>query len=248
MSDRKARCYADLIMGSYLWAGSPATVLVTKRTTQEARRDKAKTREYHRKITVWWLAAPQARIKDLEMVTQKCQECAVNPVARGRGMVRRADKYLAQQHGKEPEWIPGNVPVLPSFLDQAATPDDYHSAREPSESEYDTEEMDPKEDRDDVEGDDDDVSVGSNTTFKSSGHDTDRTNRTTTANWTQRRNQGKRKESQGQHPTNARKEDERRKGKVVLSLFRDSPKEGALMYTNSRREVEEYIQKGYNDN
>ena len=39
--------------------------------------------------------------------------------------------------------------------------------------EYDTEETDPEEDRDDVEGDDDDVSVGSNTTFKSSGHDTD---------------------------------------------------------------------------
>ena len=44
MSDYEARCYADLIMGSYLWAGSPATVFVTKRTAQEARRDKVKTR------------------------------------------------------------------------------------------------------------------------------------------------------------------------------------------------------------
>ena len=114
--------------------------------------------------------------------------------------------------------------------------------------EYDTEEMDPEEDRDDVEGDDDDVSVGSDTTFKSSGHDTDRTNRTTTANRTQRHNQRKRKESRGRRPTNARKEDERRKGKVVLSLFRDSPKEGALTYTDWRREVEEYIRKGYDDN
>ena len=104
-------------------------------------------------------------------------------------MIRRADKYLAQRHGKEPERIPGTVPVLPTFPDRAATPDDYHSAREPSESEYDTEEMDPEEDRDDVEGDEDDVSVGSDTTSKSSGHNTDRTNRTTTANRTQRRNQ-----------------------------------------------------------
>ena len=64
MSDREARYYADLIMGSYLWAGSPATVLVTKRTTQEARRDKIKMREYCRKITVRWLAAAQARLKD----------------------------------------------------------------------------------------------------------------------------------------------------------------------------------------
>ena len=239
---------ADLITGSYLWAGSPATVFVTEWTTQEARRDKVKTREYHRKITVQRLAAAQARLKDLEMVTQKCQEHAANPVARGRGMIRRADKYLAQWHGKELEWIPGTVPVLPAFSDQAATLDDYHSAREPSESEYDTEEMDPEEDRDDVEGDDDDVSVGSDTTFKSSGHDTDQTNRMTTANRTQRCNQQKRKESEGQHPTNARKEDKRHKGKVVLSLFQDSPKEGALTYTDWRREVEEYIWKGYDDN
>ena len=173
MSDREARYYADLIMGSYLWAGSLATVFVTKQTTQEARRDKVKTKEYRRRITVQRLATAQARLKDLEMVTQKHQERAANPVGRGRGMVRRADKYLAKRHGKEPEQIPGTVPILPAFPDRAATPDDYHSARKPSESEYDTKEMDPKENRDDVEDDDDDASVGSDTTFKSSGHDTD---------------------------------------------------------------------------
>ena len=173
MSDCEARCYADSIMGSYLWAGSPATILVTRQTTQEARRYKIKTREYRRKITVRRLATAQARLKDLEMVTQKCQECTANPVARGRGMICRADKYLAQWHGKEPERIPGTEPVLPAFPDCPATPDDYHSAWEPSESEYDTEEMDPEEDRYDVEGDDDDASVGSDTTSKSSSHNTD---------------------------------------------------------------------------
>ena len=248
MSDHEARCYADSITGSYLWAGSPATVFVARRTTQEARRDKIKTREYRQKITMRRLATAQAGLKDLEMVTQKRQERATNPVARGRGMIRRADKYLAQRYGKQPERIPGTVPVLPTFPDRPATPDDYHSAREPSESEYDTEETDPEEDRDDVEGDDDDASVGSNTTSKSSGHNTDRTNRTTTANRTQKRNQRKHKESQGQHPTNARKEDERHKGRVVMSLFRDSPKEGALTYTDWRRKVEEYIWKGYDTN
>ena len=115
MSDHEARCYADSIMGSYLWAGSPATVFVARRTTQEARRDKIKTREYRRKITVWRLAAAQARLKDLEMVTQKRQECAANPVVRGRGMIRTADKYLAQHYGREQERIPGTVPVLPTF-------------------------------------------------------------------------------------------------------------------------------------
>ena len=115
MSNCEARCYADLIMGSYLWAGSLATVFVTKRTTQEARRDKVKTKEYRQRITVQRLASAQARLKDLEMVTQKCQERATNPVGRGRGMICRADKYLAQRHGKELEWIPGMVPVLPAF-------------------------------------------------------------------------------------------------------------------------------------
>ena len=117
MSDREARCYADLIMGSYLWAGSPATVFVTKRTTQEARRDKVKTREYCRKITVQQLATTQARLKDLEMVAQRRQEHAANPVAKGSGMIRRADKYIAQRYGREPEWIPGTVPILPAFSD-----------------------------------------------------------------------------------------------------------------------------------
>ena len=117
MSDREARCYADLITGSYLWTGSLATIFVTKRTTQEARRDKVKTREYRRKITVQRLAAAQVRLKDLEVVAQKREERVANPVARGRGMIRRADKYLAQQHGKEPEQTPGDVPVVPAFPD-----------------------------------------------------------------------------------------------------------------------------------
>ena len=91
------------------------------------------------------------------------------------------------------------------------------------------------------------MSVGSDTTSKSSSHNKDRTNRTTTANRTQRHNQRKHKESRGRHPTNARKEEERRKGKVVLSLFRDSLKEGALTYTDWCHEVEEYIRKGYDD-
>ena len=144
MSDREASCYAELIMGSYLWASSPATVFVTKWTTQEARRDKVKTREYRRRITMQLLATAQARLRDLDVVAQKRKEHALNPVGRGRGMTRRAAKYVAQQHGKEPEWVPGMVPTLPVFPDRAATPDDYHSAQGPSESECDTKETDPE--------------------------------------------------------------------------------------------------------
>ena len=136
------------------------------------------------------------------------------------------------------------MPILP---ERAATPDDYHSAREPSEFEYNTEETDPEDPEDDPD-DDDDTSVGSDSTYKLSGHDTDQTHRTNTSNRNQKRNQWKCKEGWGRRPTNAKKEEDRHKGKVVLSLFRDSPKEGTLTYTDWHQEVEEYIRKGYDDN
>ena len=41
---------------------------------------------------------------------------------------------------------------------------------------------------------------------------------------------------------------DRKKSRVVLSMFLDSQKEGALEYADWRAEVEEYIKKGYEDN
>ena len=127
MSDHKSVHHADLIAGSYLWASSPADVFVTQQTTQQVRRDKARTQEYRQRITVERLATAQARLQDLDLVAQKHKERALNPVGRGRGMIRRADKYLAQQHRREPEQVPGPAPALPVFPDRAATLDDYHS-------------------------------------------------------------------------------------------------------------------------
>ena len=46
MSEAELMLFVDLIAGSYLWASVPADVFVTPRTTQQARRDKAKTWEY----------------------------------------------------------------------------------------------------------------------------------------------------------------------------------------------------------
>ena len=128
MSDHESVHHADLIAGSYLWAGSLADVFFTQQTMQQVRRDKARTQEYRQRITVEWLAAAQAKLQDLDLVAQKCKERALNPVGRGRGMICQADKHLAQQHGREPERVPSPAPTLPVFLDRAATPDDYHSA------------------------------------------------------------------------------------------------------------------------
>ena len=161
-------------------------------------------------------------------------------------MICQVDKYLVQQHGRELPWAPGPGPALPVFPDRTATPDDYHSAWEPSEFKYDSKETDPEEPEDDPK--EDDASVASDSTYKSSRHDTDRTRRTNIINRNHRCNQRKRKEHWDRHPTNAKREEDRRKGKVVLSLFRDSSKEGALTYTDWCREVEEYLRKGYDDN
>ena len=60
MSKRESALFADLIVGSYLWAAVPADVFVTPRTTEQARSDKAKTCEYRGRITLEQLAAAQA--------------------------------------------------------------------------------------------------------------------------------------------------------------------------------------------
>ena len=102
-------------------------------------------------------------------------------------------------------------------LEKTTMPDDYFLAQEPSEFEYDSEETDPGEPEDDPE--EDDASASSDLTYKSNGHDTDRTCRTNMSNRNHRHNQSKWKEHRFRHPTNAKKEEDRCKGKVVLSLF-----------------------------
>ena len=92
MSYHESAHHADHITGLYLWAGSPADVFVAQRTTQQVRRDKAKTREYCQRITVERLAMAQARLQDLDLMAQKGKECTLNPVGRGRGMIHQADK------------------------------------------------------------------------------------------------------------------------------------------------------------
>ena len=158
MSETESALFVDLIGGSYLWAGVLADVFVTPQTTQQARRDKAKTREYRRRITVEQLAATQAQLWDLDLAAHKQRELRENPVGHGRGMIQRADKYLAQKHGKEPPRAPGPVSAPPMFPDRTTKPDDYLSAREPLEFEYNSEETDPGEPEDDPEEDDTSVS------------------------------------------------------------------------------------------
>ena len=100
MSEVESALFTDFIGGSYLLAGVLADFFVTPRTTQQVRRDKAKTREYHCRITVEQLAATQVQLRDLDLAAHKQKELRENLVGCGRGMIHRADKYLAQQHGR----------------------------------------------------------------------------------------------------------------------------------------------------
>ena len=60
----------------------------------------------------------------------------------------------------------------------------------------------PKSLKDDLE--EDNASVSSDSTYKSNGHDTDRTRRTNILNHNHKSNQRNRKEHRDRHPTNAK--------------------------------------------
>ena len=82
MTRDETTLFIDLIRGSYFWAGMPAEVLATLRTMPQARRDKTKTHDYRCQITVQRLAVAQARLQDMDLVTQKCHQKMENPGSR----------------------------------------------------------------------------------------------------------------------------------------------------------------------
>ena len=159
-------------------------------------------------------------------------------------MTRRADKFFAKKMagGPEPEW--------PALRTVAGSPDGYHSAKETSDFDDDTEE-EAQEVESDVEhtfesGDSDDSSVWSG---RASLH----SQCSTTENRDRKRVRRRLKATHSDRATNTKKgikgrTPDGKKSKVVLSMFRDSKKEGALEYADWRAEVEEYIKKGYEDN
>ena len=156
-------------------------------------------------------------------------------------MTWRANKFFAKKiaGGLEPEW--------PALRTVAGSPDGYHSAKETSDFNDDTEE-EALEVESDVgytfeSGGSDDSSVRSGRASLHSQHNT-------TENRDRKRIRRKLKATYSDRATNAKKGIKGRtldgkKSKVVLSMFRDSKKEGALEYADWRAKVEEYIKKGY---
>ena len=79
------------------------------------------------------------------------------------------------------------------------------------------------------------------------GYNTDRTERSNMANRDKEWLKQKQREDWTSRATNAKKEWDKKSGKVVLPLFRESGKEGALKYDDWRAEVDEYLRKGYSN-
>ena len=221
-----AIAYIRILHDIHDWGGMEVTMVAGQHTMKQSRIDLANMREYHWTHILGWLAAVEGKAQSLVIKNTKTPI----PQGRGWGYMRRADHYFAQKAVGGPAQEP-TLHVL-----RPATPEDYHSTWEPSEFEYESEGL---------EGSGTDSTGYSSTTTVASHHDIDHTQCSNTKNrdwkhWTQKHHD--RREG---CKTNAKKQKDQRSGRVVLQLFRESTKEGALMYTDWRGEVEEYITKGY---
>ena len=208
------------------WGGREVTVVVAQRTMRQSRIDLANTCEYRRARVLGWLATVEGRARTLALESPR----PVSPQGRGRGYTQRANCYYTQKAVR----TPAPEPTLNTM--RPATPEDYHSTREPSEFEYESEGLErPGMD-----------SMGySSMTTVTSYHDMDNTQHSDTKNCDLKRRRQKHRDRWEHRSTNARKQRDHKNGWVVLPLFQESTKEGALTYTDWRLEVEEYIVKKY---
>ena len=158
-------------------------------------------------------------------------------------MIRRSDKSQAKKLLKQQ--------ALPVMAARPRSLDDYHSARDPSDFEYESDdppELDPEHVDTDYDEEEDGVFSGySSAGSVAVGYETDRTERSNTANRNKKRQKQKQRENRMARATNAQKEQDKRSGKVVLPLFRESGKEGALKYDDWRAEVDKYLRKGHSN-
>ena len=239
MNWQDANAIIRLISGLFLWCGVPVSLAAGHRSKKEAKYDLDATFAY------WHtLAQEQTVLSKFRKDSKKSVISLKEPQPRGRGMTCRADKFFAKKMAGGPE------PERPALRTIAGSPDGYHSAKETSDFDDDTEE-EAQEVESDVEhmfesDNSDDSSVRSDSASLHS-------QRSTTENRDRKRVRRRLKAMHSDRASNAKKgikgrTPDGKKSKVVLSMFRDSKKEGALAYADWRAEVEEYIKKGYEDN
>ena len=129
MNWQDANAVIRLVHGEFLWCGVLVSLAAGHRTKKEAKYDLDTTFAYRHTRAQERIALTKFR-KDSKrsVITPK------EPLSHGRGMTRRADKHFA----KKVEGGPGLERL--ALHATAGSPDGYHSAREPSDFDNDTEE------------------------------------------------------------------------------------------------------------
>ena len=239
MNWQDANAVIRLIHGDFLWCGVPVSLAAGHRSKKEAKYDLDATFAYRHTRAQECTVLNQFR-KDSKRTVLSPKE----PQPRGRGMTRRADKFFAKKMAG------GSDQGQTALRAGAGSPDGYHSAREPSDFDNDTD-----EELQQVESEEEEPMVESDNSDAGSvlGRASLHSQRSTTENRDRKRTGRRLRATHSTRATNAKKgikgrTPDGKKSKVVLSMFRDSQKEGALEYADWRAEVEEYIKKGYEDN
>ena len=217
MNWQDANAVIRLIHGEFLWCGVPLTLVARHRTKKEAKYDLDATFAYRHTRAQERIALSKFR-KDSKrsVITPK------EPQPHGRGMACRADKYFAKRLAGGP------VQERSALHAGTGSPDGYHLAREPSDFDNETE-----EELQDGESEEEPMveSDNSDTSSVRSGRASLRSQCSTMENRDQKRTRGRLRAMDSLRSTNARKgikgwTPDGKKSKVVLSMFRDSQKEG----------------------
>ena len=223
MNWQDANAVIRLVHGEFLWCGVPVSLAAGHRTKKEAKHDLDATFAYRHTraqeriaLSKFWKDSKRSVITPKE------------PLPRGQGMTCCADKYFAKKvaGGTGLEWL--------ALHAAAGSPDGYHSAREPSDLDNNTEEK-----LQDVESEEEPMveSDNSDTSSVWSGRASLRSQCSTTENRDRKRTRGRLRAMDSLRSTNAKKgikgrTPDGKKSKVVLSMFQDSQKEGALEYAD----------------
>ena len=228
MNWQDANTIIRLICGLFLWCGVPVSLAAGHRSKKEAKYDLDATFAYQHTR-----AQEQTVLSKFRKDSKRSVISPKEPQPRGRGMTCRADKFFARKMagGLEPE--------QPTLRTISGSPDGYHLAKETSDFDDDTE-----EEAQDVESDEELTVESDNSDASSiwSGHASLHSQHSTTENRDQKRISQRLKATHSDRATNAKKgikgrTPDGKKSKVVLSMFRDSKKEGVLEYADWRAEV-----------
>ena len=155
--------YIWILHDSHDWGHMEVTMVAGQHTMKQAKIDLASMLEYHWAHILGHLVAVEGRARSLAIENAKTPV----PQVRGQGYTRRADRYFAQKVVGGPAQEPTLHALKPACLE------DYHSAQEPSEFEYESEGL---------EGSSTDSTGYSSTTTVASHHETDHTQCSNTKN------------------------------------------------------------------